>query len=112
MEEAEHALWREAGLSIAARGAEVGFPRVAAAFEYHKPLRFEEEIDVTIRVAAMTSRSIRYACLITRGDVRIASGTLAVVSVRKGPEGAMEAVALPEDITSRFAVSAAGVDTT
>ena len=26
MEEAEHALWREAGLSIAARGAEVGFP--------------------------------------------------------------------------------------
>src|SRR6185295_6570825 len=31
MEEAEHALWRQAGLSIAPKGAEIGFPRVAAS---------------------------------------------------------------------------------
>ena len=29
MEEAEHALWREAGLSIHARDSEIGWPRVA-----------------------------------------------------------------------------------
>jgi acyl-CoA thioesterase FadM len=37
MEEAEHALWREAGLSIAPPGAEIGWPRIAAAFDYHRP---------------------------------------------------------------------------
>ena len=34
MEEAEHAMWRAAGLSIAAPGAEIGWPRVAASFDY------------------------------------------------------------------------------
>lgn len=41
MEKAEHAMWREAGLSIAPPG-EAGFPRVSAAIDFHAPLRFEE----------------------------------------------------------------------
>ena len=106
MEEAEHALWREAGLSIAPPGAGIGFPRVSAAFDYHLPLRFEEEFAVTIRVAAMTRKTIQYACLVTRGDARIATGTLTVVCVSKGPEGSMKAVAIPADIASRFEVEA------
>ena len=60
MEEAEHALWRAAGLSIAPPGSEVAFPRVSAAFDFHRPLRFEEEFDVHIRVAAITEKTIRY----------------------------------------------------
>jgi YbgC/YbaW family acyl-CoA thioester hydrolase len=106
MEEAEHALWREAGLSIARSGAGVGFPRVSAGCEYHKPLRFEEEFDVTVRIEAITHKAIRYACLITRGDARIATGTLTVVCVSRGADGVMKSVAIPADIASRFAVAA------
>jgi len=106
MEEAEHALWREAGLSIARPGAEVGFPRVSAGCDYHQPLRFEDVFDVTVRVEAVTDKAIRYACLVTRGDTRIATGTLSVVCVSKGPDGAMKAVAIPADIASRFVVAA------
>ena len=102
MEEAEHALWREAGLSIAPPGAGIGFPRVSAAFEYHQPLRFEEEFDVTIRVAAMTQKAIRYSCLVTRGDTCIASGTLTAVCVSRDTKGAMKAIAIPARIASRF----------
>ena len=58
MEEAEHALWRAAGLSIAPPDAAVGFPRVAASFDFHRPLRFEEEFEVLIRIAAIGARSI------------------------------------------------------
>ena len=69
MEEAEHALWREAGLSIASSETGVGFPRVAANFEFHRPLRFEDEFEVSIRIAAIEDKTIRYTCLITRdGD--------------------------------------------
>ena len=57
MEEAEHALWRAAGLSIAPRDAVVGFPRVAAAFEYRRPLRFEDEFDVRIRIVESDRQS-------------------------------------------------------
>ncbi|MSO81979.1 MAG: acyl-CoA thioesterase [Acidobacteria bacterium] len=106
MEEAEHALWRDGGLSIAPPGAEVGFPRVSTTFEYHLPLRFEDEVDVTIRVAAMTPKSIRYACLVTRGEARIATGAMTVVCVSKGPDGSIKAVAIPVGIASRFEVAA------
>src|SRR4026207_901417 len=60
MEEAEHALWREAGLSIVSPDGEIGWPRVAASFDYHSALRFEQEFDVQLRVAALTKKTIRY----------------------------------------------------
>jgi acyl-CoA thioester hydrolase len=106
MEEAEHALWREAGLSIARRGASVGFPRVAADFEFHRPLRFEDEFDIAIRIVAIQTKSIRYACSVTRGDERIATGTLTIVCVTRRPGGEMNATAIPSDIADRFEIAA------
>lgn len=105
-EEAEHALWRDAGLRIAPRGAGVGFPRVSASFDYHAPLRLEEEFDVTVRIAELKSKSIRYTCEITRGDTRIATGATVIACVSRGPDGTMKAVEIPGVIASRFAVVA------
>src|SRR6267142_973491 len=85
MEEAEHALWREAGLSIAPANKAVGFPRMSAAFDYHAPLRFEDEFDVSIGIAAISDKTIRYTCELTRDDVKIATGTLTVVCVSTRP---------------------------
>jgi YbgC/YbaW family acyl-CoA thioester hydrolase len=106
MEEAEHALWREAGLSVAARGADVGFPRVSVGFDYHRPLHFEDEFEVRIRIVGMTDKSFRYQCVLTRGDTRIGTGTVVTVCVRKEPGGAMKAVSIPVEIAARFAVAA------
>jgi acyl-CoA thioesterase FadM len=107
MEEAEHALWREAGLRIAAADEEAGFPRLATSFEYHAPLRFDEEFEVHIRIAAITRRTIRYACLVTRGETRIASGALTIACVRRRPGELMEAIDIPPDILARFEVAPA-----
>jgi YbgC/YbaW family acyl-CoA thioester hydrolase len=105
MEEAEHALWREAGLSIAPQGAEIGWPRLAASFEYHRPLRFEDEFDVRIRIADLTSRTIRYACELTQGDTAIASGTLVIACVSKRLQEPMRLIDIPHEIASRFQVA-------
>ena len=105
MEEAEHALWRAAGLSIAPRGAAVGFPRVAASFEYHRPLRFEDEVDVRIRIAAMSARSIRYTCDLRQGETRVATGTMTIVCVASGVEP-LKAVPIPAEIAARLEVAA------
>jgi YbgC/YbaW family acyl-CoA thioester hydrolase len=101
MEEAEHALWREAGLSI--RGnTDVGFPRVAAAFEFHRPLRFEDEFEVWIRIAAIDRKTIRYACTLTHDDQRIATGTLTIICVSTAVDRPMRAMAIPPEIAARF----------
>src|SRR5436309_1919409 len=81
MEEAEHALWREAGLSIHPEASEIGWPRVAAACEFHRALRFEQEFDVHIRIAEMTRRTIRYDCAIQQDGTKIATGSLTIACV-------------------------------
>jgi len=105
MEEAEHAMWRAAGLSIAPLGSEVGFPRVNATCDYHAPLRFEDEFDVHVRIAAMTGKAIRYAYELRRGDVRVATASVTILCVRKAPDGSMKAAPIPSSIAARFTVA-------
>jgi acyl-CoA thioester hydrolase len=102
MEEAEHALWREAGLSIAPPGSEIGWPRVAASFDFHHALRFEQEFDVHLRIAEMTKKTIRYTCALIDGDTKIATGNLTIACVRKRPNQPMEPIEIPPDIAARF----------
>jgi acyl-CoA thioester hydrolase len=105
MEEAEHALWRATGLSIAHREAGVGFPRVAASFEYKRPLRFEDEVDIRIRMVAISERSMKYSCEMTRDGEAIAIGSATIVCVVQQPDKSMKAVPIPAGIVSRFTVS-------
>ena len=102
MEEAEHALWRAAGLSIAAADRAVVFPRVAASAEYQAPLRFEDEFDVAIVIEAIGRRSIRYACALTRGDTRIATGSMTVASATQAPGEPLRGTDVPDEIASRL----------
>lgn len=102
MEEAEHALWRAAGLSIAPAGSEIGWPRLTASFEYHRPLRFEDEFEAHIRITSMDGRTIRYRCLLSRGGEKIATGELAIICVSRQPNATMKAIPIPETIAARF----------
>ena len=111
MEEAEHALWRAAGLSIAPPGATVGFPRVAASFDFHRPLRFEDEFDVRIRVVEIGERSIRYAADVTKDGERVATGGLTVACAARTPGGALRSTPIPPEIAGRFEVADAARET-
>ena len=110
MEEAEHALWRAAGLSIAPEAATVGWPRVAAAFDYKSPLRFEDEFDVAVRLDAVSRRTLQYGFTLRREAVMIGHGLLTTACVTKLPDGAMRSIDLPEGLVERLrgAMSAAG----
>ena len=106
MEEAEHALWREAGLSIAARGANVGFPRVSASFDYHRPLRFEDEFDARIRIVAIGEKSLRYVCTLNeRGRRKSRPEQSRSCASARGEDGVMKARPMPPEIAGRFEVS-------
>ena len=53
MENAEHAFFRSLGFTIHGHeaGTTTGWPRVNAACEFFKPLRFEEIVDIQLLVA-------------------------------------------------------------
>jgi YbgC/YbaW family acyl-CoA thioester hydrolase len=106
MEEAEHALWREAGTSIHAPGSEIGWPRIAASFEFRRPLRFEDEFEVQLTIAEITKRTIRYTCVLAQGEATVATGSLTIACVLKRPNEPMRSIDIPPEIAARFTVAA------
>jgi acyl-CoA thioester hydrolase len=101
-EDTEHALWREAGLCIHEQESAIGWPRVAASCEFHRPLKFEHEFDIEVHVAELTPRTIRYEGLITREDQRVATASWTIACVSKLPDGTMKSTAIPGEIASRL----------
>ena len=105
VEEAEHAMWRAAGVSINQHHRGIGWPRVAASFEFKKPLRFEDEFEVHLRVAERTRKTIRYAASIRSGADVHAEGSLTIICVRRVPGAPLEAIDIPEDLDRLFPVA-------
>jgi YbgC/YbaW family acyl-CoA thioester hydrolase len=104
MEEAEHALWREAGLSIAKFGEQTGYPRVATSCEFHAPLFFEDEFEVHVRVLELTRRTLRYGFLLAKGETRVATGSITIACVSKRPGEPLKSIDFPAHVFERFAV--------
>jgi acyl-CoA thioester hydrolase len=101
MEEAEHALWRSLGLTIAERGSELGWPRIAASMDFRSPLHFEDEIEVRLHVAAVKTRTIEYVCSIHCGDRVAASGRMSSICVRR-VDGHFKASEIPAPVAARL----------
>ena len=99
MEEAEHALWREAGLSVA--GDDLHWPRVAASCEYKAPLRFEDEIDVSVG-ALFERRRIQYRFEIRRAGMPIAAGPMMSVCARLTEAGALKTAEVPVAVIEKL----------
>ena len=102
MEEAEHALWRAAGLTIARAGETAGWPRLSASFDFKAPLRFEDEFEVQVRIAEVTGRSLRYDFTIVKGGSLIGRGSIATAHVSKTPGEPMKALTLPAEVVARL----------
>ena len=103
MEEAEHALWRAAGLTIATSGETIGWPRVSAAFDYKAPLRFQDEFEVTVEVARVAKRTIDYAFVVSLSrDRTIGSGSLTTACVSKNPGEPMKSINIPPGIVAKL----------
>lgn len=114
MENAEHAFFRSMGISVHPDGsgakdldtyAGFGWPRVSATCDYKKPLRFEEELNVAIRIEEMGSKTIRYEFQFLQDDALEPSavGKLTVICVTFDEASKrMRAVAIPDGIRKRI----------
>lgn len=76
MEEAECAFWRSLGISVIGEddGRKVSWPRVSCSCEYRSPARFEDELEVALRVAELGNKSVTYEVEFRRDGKRTALG--------------------------------------
>ena len=102
MEEAEHAIWRKAGMRIAADGREHQWPRISAQCDFKSRLRVDDEFEVRTEMAKVTNRTIQWAHTMMRGETLIAQGTVTAVCVKLQPDGTFSAVEIPKPILERL----------
>ena len=112
MEEAEHAYYRELGVSIHPRGAEnsIGWPRVHVECDFKQPARFEDVLDIYLTVKEITEKTIQYALAICREEknctVEIAHGTIIVVCAScGGNDKRMKAIPIPIEIRRKLPIA-------
>ena len=103
MEEAEHAFFRSRGLSVSMRheGADIGWPRVAVSCEFFGPVRFEDEMELNLRVTKVGEKSFNYEVDFMLAGRRVALGKSTSVCCVLGESG-MRSVPIPEPIHAKL----------
>ena len=102
MEACEHAFFRSLGTSIVDKFAGIGWPRVHASCDYRKPLYFEDELVIALRVTEKTSKSLSYKFIFTKGDIEAARGKLTVCCIRRNEAGEMKSTDIPAAIAEKI----------
>lgn len=110
MESAEHAFLRSLGHSVILSDLDLvmGFPRVRAEADFRRPFRFEDEIEIELRVREKREKSLTYGFALRKAgdssrEVR-AVGLMTVVCVCKGEDGEMAAAELPLVLAEKIEV--------
>ncbi|MDB5294179.1 MAG: 4-hydroxybenzoyl-CoA thioesterase [Phycisphaerales bacterium] len=108
MERVEHAFFRSVGLSVsmAHDGRHLGWPRVSAACDYLGPVRFEDEVSLTLRVTKVGGRSFSYEVDFTVVGRPVALGKLTSVCCVL-TEGKMKSIEIPADVRAKLTGSPA-----
>ena len=84
---AEHAYFRSLGFRVhTANGSEhQGWPRLEVSCKYHKPARFEQTLEVCLRIEEIRTSSLRYAFWIFVADdperSLLAAGSCSIIHV-------------------------------
>lgn len=104
MEEVEHAFFRTLGLCVIQPDGDrvISWPRVATRCEYFAPALFEDELELSLTIAKMSTRSITYEVEFKKNGQRVALGqTTAVCCAMENSN--FQAVPIPDSIRSKLA---------
>ncbi len=105
MESAEHELLRSVGLHVVDRqpdGREFSWPRVSVTCDYVAAVRFGDEVDIVVSVAAVGRSSVTYEFQFAQAGRPVANGRVVTVWCLMRPGGRPEAAAIPADVVARL----------
>ncbi len=117
-EQAEHALLRSLGTSVLVSApTESGetrmltWPRVRVESEFHGAARFEDELDISLQVSRLGTKSVTYVFRMTRSSEPICSGKTTNVCCQIDSKGRMTSVEIPSRLKEQlqsYVVSSSG----
>lgn len=104
MEEAEHDFLRHLALSVVVRDeiGEISWPRVAASAEFVSAVRFEDVIEIEVRIMRMGAKSVTYGFSMSKDGRSVATGSLSAVCCRVAPHQAPKSIPIPDWIRERL----------
>ncbi len=103
MEEVEHAFFRSIGMSVVMQhdGLHIGWPRVSASCDYAFPAKFEQEIQLHLRVVRVGEKSFSFDVEFLLDGRQIALGKITSVCCEIGL-GAMRSIPIPDELRKRL----------
>ncbi len=108
MEEAEHELLRELGTSVMlpledpTTAGKISWPRVSAECQYHDSARFEEQLNIEVRVVRLGNSSVTYGFRFCVEDRPVAAGSLTSVRCRIVPGQPAQPLPIPEQLRKQL----------
>src|SRR5215212_2450690 len=104
MEEVEHNFFRSVGLSVSMQhdGMHVGWPRVSTSCEFFGPIRFEDEVELRMRVVKLGDKSFSYEVDFVLNGRRMALGKTTSVCCELRPDGTMKSIPIPDALRSKL----------
>jgi len=104
MENAEHALLREIGTSVYApeEDGAVSWPRVSAKCDFAEALRFEDEVEIEVRLTKLGTKSVTFSFHFLRDERLAARGELTAVCCRVRKPGKLQSIPIPEAIRAKL----------
>ena len=105
MEEVEHAFFRSVGLSVAMQhdGMHVGWPRVSTSCDFFGPVRFEQEVELKLRITKLGEKSLSYEVDFLLDGKRMALGKTTSVCCELRPDGTIRSIPIPDALRTRLA---------
>lgn len=101
MEQAEHAFFRSLGLSVMQKqpdGSVIGWPRVSASCSFEAPARFEDVLEIRVRVERKGVKSLTMTYEFFRADQRIAHGRMKIACCLCQHDAPLISIPIPADV--------------
>jgi 4-hydroxybenzoyl-CoA thioesterase/acyl-CoA thioester hydrolase len=104
MEQAEHAFLRHLGTSVIAEdeAGTISWPRVNAQCDYTGPVKFEDVIDIIVRIERLGIKSVTYAFDFRLEEATVATGKMTAVCCRITHGKPPESMSIPIWLVSQM----------
>lgn len=104
MEAVEHAFFRSLGLSVSMQhdGMHIGWPRVAVSCEFFGPVKFEDELELKLRIVRVGEKSLNYEVEFILKGRRVALGKATSVCCAMEAGGGMKSIMIPQAIREKL----------
>ena len=108
MEEAEHELLRHLGLSVLASDQQgpISWPRVSARCDFRSAVKFEDVVDVEVRISRLGEKSVSYEFAFTSQGRQVAQGSVTAVCCRIRHDGPPTSIPIPDWIVEKLTPAA------